>query len=110
MRVSLDIDRKTTNVPSYAKKFFRILRQADSSIQLLPFINLNNDNDILTNDKDLPMQMEEVAKCAVEVPAQLLIERDRGGIGLHNLVAGRAHTVSVHEAVRALRIRLSQRC
>ena len=67
LRVNLETNSKATNhVPTFIKKFVRVLRHADATIKILPFDSKNkNANDIITDEKDLPTSENEIKKWAV---------------------------------------------
>ena len=54
-RVTLAVSTNSMHVPSSIKRFFQILRQADPTIQMLPFLQQdNNQQEIITNEKHIP--------------------------------------------------------
>ena len=69
LRVNLAAHTKETNhVPTFVKKFARVLRHADATLKILPFdLNNKNANDIITNEKDFPDVEEQIKKWAVGV-------------------------------------------
>ena len=69
LRVLLQANTRATNhVPTFVKKFIRVLRTADATIKILPFDTKNtNANDIITNEKDFPDTEDKIAKWAVGV-------------------------------------------
>ena len=67
IRAKLAMSNNKVHAPSLIRKFFRVLRQADPSIQLLPFDEPNDDNLIITDDKHLPTDEEEIKRWAVGI-------------------------------------------
>ena len=69
LRVNLATNTRATNhVPTFVKKFVRVLRTADATIKVLPFDKNNtNENDIITNEKDFPDTEDQIKKWAVGV-------------------------------------------
>ena len=60
--------RVNSHVPSLVKKFIRVLRQADSTLQIFPFnTHSMSENDIITDEKDLPTEENQIRKWAVGI-------------------------------------------
>ena len=56
LRVQLATSKTSNHTPTLIKKFVRVLRQADSTLQVFPFnIKQMSSNDIITDEKNLPM-------------------------------------------------------
>ena len=67
LRVKLAINNESTHVPSIIKKFFRVIREADPSFQLLLFTekvtdNLQQDQEVLTDETQLPDEVSEIER------------------------------------------------
>ena len=67
LRVKVAINNESTHIPSIIKKFFRVIREADSSFQLLLFsdlvtANLQQDQHVITDEMQLPDEVSEIER------------------------------------------------
>ena len=67
LRVKLPTNRDSTHIPSLVKKFMKVLREVDTSFQVLPFADnvseaLNDDKDIVTHEDHFPDDVPKLEK------------------------------------------------
>ena len=67
LRVKLATDKDSTHIPSLVQKFFKVLREVDSTFQILPFADVSkskafSDRDIITNEDQLPDEVAPLEK------------------------------------------------
>ena len=67
VRAKLAANNASVHAPSLIRKFFRILRQADPTTLLLPFQEDEDDNGIITDDKQLPSDQNAIDKWAAGI-------------------------------------------
>ena len=71
IRIAYGLKHRNHHIPTEIKNFVRVLRNIDSNIKILPFkegtCTTYQDEEVVTNEKDLPDTKEQLAKWAAEI-------------------------------------------
>ena len=60
MRVKIAIKSNSVHAPSWVKKVFQNIRNIDPTLTMIPFYNNNNANYIITSEKDIPNDIDNI--------------------------------------------------